>query len=125
MNGNTNANCSVCGPNSEIEWNKEGSRGYTILSRNTAHTALSVTANNASAFGAQLNQQLNEPANTVREMTLCADDAECEKSSPKSLVTEDPQLVSYRQRFCLMMSLYNMVYVTILVNTNTCRYYAS
>lgn len=86
--------CSMCGPNSEIEWNKEGSRGYTILGRNTAHTALSVTANNASAFGAQLNQKLNEPENTVREKVLCADDAEVENSSVKSLVTEDPQLVS-------------------------------
>lgn len=95
----------MCGPNSEIEWNKEGSRGYTILGRNTAHTALSVTANNASAFGAQLNQQLNEPENTLRGKVFCANDAEFEKSPVKPLVTEDPQLVSYWTRFGIMLHL--------------------
>lgn len=81
---------SICGPNSEIEWNKEGSRGHAILNRTTAHTALSVAADHASAFGAQLNHRLDEPANTARDKLLSL---ESTTSKVNALVTEDPQMV--------------------------------
>lgn len=82
---------SVCGPNSEIEWNKEGSRGHAILNRNTSHTALSVAANHASAYGAELNLKLVEPADTMRNSVLSVEN---DNSEVKALITEDPQMVS-------------------------------
>lgn len=85
---------SVSGPNSEIEWNREGSRGHTILQRNMSYTALSVAANDGSAFGARLNETLKEPADTVRETVLSAQDASSNDISVKPLVTDDPQKVS-------------------------------
>lgn len=83
----------VNGPNSEIEWNKEGSRGYLIINRSTSQTALSMAADDASNFGDKLNKHLKEPADTARDRYLKINSSKDENIA-KNLVTADPKNVS-------------------------------
>lgn len=78
----------VYGPNSEIEWNKEGARGFSILARSTPQTALSLLADKAAELGDKLNAKLPQPANTQRTHVLRPADDDSE-FTPK-IVTADP-----------------------------------
>lgn len=79
---------SVYGPNSEIEWNKEGARGFSLLTRTTPQTALSLLADKAAELGDQLNAKLPLPSNTQRDYVLRQTDADTETST--NVVIADP-----------------------------------
>lgn len=79
---------SVSGPNSEIEWNKEGARGFSILARSTPQTALSLLADKAAELGDELNAKLPQPANTQRNHVLRSTD-DVSEPAPK-IITADP-----------------------------------
>lgn len=79
---------SVYGPNSEIEWNKEGARGFSILPRATPQTALSLLADKAAEVGDELNAKLPQPASTQRNHVLRP--TEDHKESAPKIVTVDP-----------------------------------
>lgn len=79
---------SIYGPNSEIEWNREGARGFSILSRSTPQTALSLLADKAAELGDELNAKLPQPASTQRNHVLRPIDDDTE-FSPK-IITADP-----------------------------------
>lgn len=79
---------SVYGPNSEIEWNKEGARGFSILARSTPQTALSLLADKAAELGDELNVKLPQPANTQRKHVLQPSDDDSEFTS--KIITTDP-----------------------------------
>lgn len=78
--------CRIYGPNSEIEWNKEGRRSFLIINRKPSQTALSVLADTASHTGEQLNKKLDDPCNTVRDRVLSA---ATEDKDTSNLVTSD------------------------------------
>lgn len=63
----------IYGPNSEIEWNKEGSRGFLIINRKPPQTALTPVADKASALGETLNKNLKPPSDTQRDRVLDVD----------------------------------------------------
>lgn len=67
-------NCRIYGPNSEIEWNKEGSRGFLIINRKPSQTALSAVSDKVGALGESLNKQLKDPCKTERDSHLKIDD---------------------------------------------------
>lgn len=66
--------CRTYGPNTEIEWNKEGSRGFLIINRKPPQSALSAVADKATKLGETLNKELRPPSETVRNRTLNLDD---------------------------------------------------
>lgn len=88
----------IYGPNSEIEWNKEGSRRYLIIDRKIPQTALSIVANNASYVGKILNESLLSPANTTRAQQSSHNSQNTNGAA--KLVTEDPNdVISYEHFF--------------------------
>lgn len=78
----------IYGPNSEIEWNKEGSRRYLIIDRKLPQTALSIVANDASYVGKKLNERLLSPAQTARAQQTSHNSQNT--NGAVKLVTEDP-----------------------------------
>lgn len=80
------------GPNTEIEWSKEGSRGFLILNRKPGQTALSAIANKVSELGDTLNKNLKSPAQTNRQRTLHIDNDV--NASADKIVTNDPTNVN-------------------------------
>ncbi|XP_055316782.1 BRCA2-interacting transcriptional repressor EMSY [Sitodiplosis mosellana] len=60
----------IYGPNSEIEWNKEGSRGFLIINRKPSQTALASVADKAYELGKTLNKNLKHPSDTSRDRLL-------------------------------------------------------
>lgn len=95
----------IYGPNSEIEWNKEGSRRYLIIDRKLPQTALSIVANNASYVGKKLNECLLSPAHTT-----CAQQTSHNSQNTNGaakLVTEDPNdvIIYDYLLFCLFFFL--------------------
>lgn len=56
----------MCGPNSEIGWNREGSRGFALLPRSTPQTALALLADKAAELGNELNAKLPVPEGARR-----------------------------------------------------------
>lgn len=85
------------GPNSEIEWNKEGSRRYWIIDRKLPQTALSIVANNASYVGTKLNESLMSPAHTTRAQQTSHNSQNTNGAT--KLVTEDPNDVIFYEIF--------------------------
>lgn len=91
--------CNVChfkhriyGPNSEIEWNKEGSRGFLIINRKPSQTALATVAGKASQMGETLNKQLKHPCDTSRDRVLHNSDQDTDACG--KTVTNDPTCVN-------------------------------
>lgn len=78
--------CRLCGPNTEMAWNKAGARGFTILARVPPQTALAIVADKAAELAQQYNSKLDEPSKTVREQCrINSDEENC-----STLVTSDP-----------------------------------
>lgn len=61
---------SIYGPNSEIGWNKEGSRGFALLQRSTPQTALTLYADRAAEVGNNSNKQYPLPEETRRAYVI-------------------------------------------------------
>lgn len=76
----------IYGPNTEIEWNREGARGFTILTRVPPQTALAMVADKATEMAILANSKLDDPSRTVRERQLINSDEE----NDSTLVTSDP-----------------------------------
>lgn len=88
------------GPNTEIEWSKEGNRGFLILNRKPGQTALSAIANKVSELGDTLNRNLTSPAQTNRQRTLQIDNDV--NASADKIVTSDPTNVNVHFSFVRM-----------------------
>lgn len=84
----------IYGPNSEIEWNKEGSRGFLIINRKPSQTALSAVADSASELGDNLNKHLKAPFKTNRCRALSVDN---DATSSDKIVLTDPINVNFHQ----------------------------
>lgn len=80
------------GPNSEIEWNKEGSRGFLIIDRQPSQTALTAIANGATDLGEKLNKNLSSPMDIFRERLLTSQN-EKDVLNSNVLVVDDPHKV--------------------------------
>lgn len=80
------------GPNSEIEWNKEGCRGFLIINRKPSQTALSSVVDSATELGDAMNKQLKQPADTSRDHMLSIDQ---DVKISKKIVINDPSSVIY------------------------------
>lgn len=78
--------CRIYGPNTEIEWNREGARGFTILTRVPPQTALAMVADKATEMAILSNTQLDNPSKTVRDRRLVSSDEE----NDSTLVKSDP-----------------------------------
>lgn len=81
----------IYGPNSEIEWNKEGSRGFLIINRKPSQTALASVADKASELAATLNKNLKNPSDTSRDRVL---HVENDNKTSDKLVDSDPSSVN-------------------------------
>lgn len=75
------------GPNTEIEWNKEGSRGFLIINRKPPQTALSAVSDKATEVGEMLNKQLRPPFEVRRNRTL---DIDNDAHASDNIVINDP-----------------------------------
>lgn len=84
----------IYGPNSEIEWNQEGSRGFLIINRKPSQTALSAVADSASELGDSLNRHLKSPSKTNRSRTLSVDN---DATSSDKIILTDPINVKCHQ----------------------------
>lgn len=93
------------GPNSEIEWNREGSRGFMLINRKPSQTALSVVADRASEFGATLNKHLKHPADTRRDHIL---DRDNDVNTANKIVTSDPYIVNIKILYKLLHELLSL-----------------
>lgn len=80
------------GPNTEIEWNKEGSRGFLIINRKPPQSALSAVADKATKLAETLNKGLRPPSETSRSRTLNLND---DANASDSIVISDPTDVSF------------------------------
>lgn len=78
---------SVYGPNTEIEWNRAGARGFCLLPRIPPQTALAIVADKASKLGDRINLNLDEPCKTTRERKLTV---HSDEENDSKLVTSDP-----------------------------------
>lgn len=85
--------CRIYGPNTEIEWNKEGSRRFLIIDRKPSQTALSCVADSSRDLGEQLNKNLPFPINTSRD-TLPTSQNDVTSNSQTNIVTDDPNNVN-------------------------------
>lgn len=94
----------IYGPNSEIEWNKEGARGFSILARTAPQTALSVVADRAAKLGDELNSGLLRPICTNRDRLLFPSDENVENSH--QIVTSDPVLYFFFKKKSLLFMTY-------------------
>lgn len=81
----------IYGPNSEIEWNKEGSRGFLIINRKPSQTALAPVADKATELGETLNKILKNPSETSRDRLL---HMENDTNSTDKIVDFDPTSVN-------------------------------
>lgn len=85
--------CRIYGPNSEIEWNKEGSRGFLLLNRKPSQTALSDVTDKAVDLGKHLNKKLQDPCVTTRDRLLKMDN---DVRNSEKIVTGDPSSVNIK-----------------------------
>lgn len=81
----------IYGPNSEIEWNKEGSRGFLIINRKSAQTALTPVADKANELGKTLNKNLKSPSDTSRDRVL---HVENDANASEIIIDADPSNVN-------------------------------
>lgn len=81
---------SIYGPNTEIEWNREGARGFCLLARIPPQTALAVVADKAAKLADRINSNLDEPLKTARDRKLTA---HSDEENDSKLVTADPSKI--------------------------------
>lgn len=85
------------GSNSEISWNKEGSRRCSVIPRTTPKTALTLVADRAAALGEELNDRLQPPANTRRERILQPKDEDTKFENVPKLKPSDVDQILYSE----------------------------
>lgn len=88
----------IYGPNTEIEWNKEGARGFSILARIPPQTAFAMVVDKAAQYVKMMNSKLDSPETTTRGVSMVRSGGD--NNNVRNLVTSDP-VSSFRKTVCV------------------------